>query len=308
MPRLRFDFMQGTLSSSASDSTTSLTSAEFAGFPEVVGGSGKVIAITLDPGAGGAREIVHITAHSTAATTATVVRGREGTTAAAHASAVAWVHAPTAADFEVSHESPDMIQAWVDSLGPCTGYEFDNWSTDPPVGWSWVNQGGSTYREGLGAGVISMPSSGSSNAVRGIVMDVPSVPFSIEGKFSLTHNGANFQEAGLILRESSSGELALFTRLNTPSWVRSFWSDPSTFGSGSTIGAQQSESFYLRLVVNDWSNVGYYVSIDGVSWMTFATGVDVGATLTPDQIGFGGTSNASTELQPACHWLRVKEL
>lgn len=205
-------------------------------------------------------------------------------------------------------ESPDMIQAWTDAYGPCTGYEFDDLLEVPPAGWSWVNQGGSTYRERLGAGVISMPSSGSSNAIRGIVMDVPSVPFSVEGKFSLTHNTADFQEAGLILRESSSGELAMFSRNNTPSWVRSFWNSPSSYASGTTTAAQQSESFYLRLTVNSWSNVTYEVSINGVSWTTFATGVNVGATLTPDQIGFGGNSTASRAIQPACHWLRVTTL
>ena len=96
MTRLRKNFLEGVLGADVTDSATSMVSLGFASIPEIVDGSGQVMAITIDPG--GAREIVHVTAHDTAASTVTVIRGREGTTAAAHATGASWVNALTADD------------------------------------------------------------------------------------------------------------------------------------------------------------------------------------------------------------------
>lgn len=271
MPRLRFDFMQGTLSSSASDSTTSLTSAEFAGFPEVVGGSGKVIAITLDPGAGGAREIVHITAHSTAATTATVVRGREGTTAAAHASAVAWVHAPTAADFEVSHlhepAPPSSPSAYDD--------EFDGWST---VTWSDTPTAATTKdTNSFVSGCLHLKGVGTNNNLIGVVQAPPgSFPYTIT--FQLASRGApvNYhRNGGIILSNGLTSGSSVWYVGQVWDGLQKWWvgnqSYAGAFYTSPGSHAGRGDAKYGRVTVASASSATAYYSDDGYVWVELVT-------------------------------------
>lgn len=115
MARLRSNFQAGTLSGSITNSATSISSAAFAALPAVV--APDVLVITLDQaGLGGASEIVRVTAHTALSTSVTVTRGQEGTAARSHASGIAWVHAPTAADFDDVEVDSDVryVAGWGD--------------------------------------------------------------------------------------------------------------------------------------------------------------------------------------------------
>lgn len=104
MPRrLRLSALSGELSASASNSTTTLSSPEFAGLPEIVDDV-DYMALIIDPEqVGGPPEIVWVTAHTAADTDITVLRGQEQAHGApagrAHASGITWNHGPTAGEF-----------------------------------------------------------------------------------------------------------------------------------------------------------------------------------------------------------------
>lgn len=133
--RHRINLTQGTLASGVSDSDTTMSSAAFSVLPEIVGASGEILAITIDPD--GTAEIAHITAHDTAATTATVERGAEGTTAASHSAADKWVHAPTVEDFRfvVNTDGDPGARIYVGTVEP------DGMTFPLEVGDVWLDTG-----------------------------------------------------------------------------------------------------------------------------------------------------------------------
>lgn len=99
MTRRRFNNQSGVLSAQILTAGTTLTSAELANLPAVVGPD--IVVIVLDPeSVGGAPEIAHVTAHTALATTATVLRAQESTTARTHNIGIKWKHVATVLDFE----------------------------------------------------------------------------------------------------------------------------------------------------------------------------------------------------------------
>lgn len=133
--RHRINLTRGTLASGISDSDTVVSSAAFSDLPEITGGSGAILALTIDPE--GAAEIVHITAHDSAATSATVERGAEGSTAVAHSAADKWVHAPTVEDFRfvVNTDGDPGVRIYVGTVEP------DGITYPLEVGDVWLDTG-----------------------------------------------------------------------------------------------------------------------------------------------------------------------
>lgn len=114
MSRLRRDFQAGTLTAGTTDSATTITSAAFAGLPEVV--SPDYLIIVLDPTAvAGEPETVKVTAHTAASTTVTVSRGEDDTTQRAHLTGTIWRHGPVASDYT----APEFYPGRYSSLQAC---------------------------------------------------------------------------------------------------------------------------------------------------------------------------------------------
>ena len=99
--RLRFNFIEGNLSSTIDDSQTSIESDAFSDLPVIDHSSDGGFAVAVIA----ASEIVHIVSHAAASNEATVERGQEGTAAQAHASGSTVRHGSTAEDFNVAAAS-----------------------------------------------------------------------------------------------------------------------------------------------------------------------------------------------------------
>lgn len=100
MAAIYSNFQQGTLTSTITNSATSISSAAFANLPVVA--SPDVIYLVLDPGqTAGTAEIVTVTAHTASATSVTVTRGSQSTTARSHNGGTTWSHAWTKADADL---------------------------------------------------------------------------------------------------------------------------------------------------------------------------------------------------------------
>lgn len=270
--RVRSDFQEGTLSASATDSTTSITSAGFATLPEILSGSDSVIAITIDPGAGGAREIVHITAHGSASTTATVARGMEGTAASAHDSATTWVHAPTASDFE-----PSAYLLEPGLRPPLSPHAYDIEFLSLPdgedatdVGLTWLNQGSSTGETVNGKFVLTAQAVASGYNERVLykaVSGIASVTTKVSVSGSLHNSHSN---VGIALRASGTGRLVFWVvHLNTlldMEWHQA--TSPTGFNVAAVKdGGMLSVPLYLR-ITDDGTSFTRWASRDGESWIS----------------------------------------
>jgi hypothetical protein len=190
-------------------------------------------------------------------------------------------------------------------------YEFEGSGTSIPSGYSWFNQGTSTYREEGGVGVITLQNASGDN-IRGITRSLSGFPSTWEafGKFSFTARDANNAFAGFALRQSSDGKLVTWVGINgtgAESWK---WNSPT--GSNSAVVSQQGvyglsrTGFYLRLKRNSATSFDYKVSADGRTWRTLATAQDFSAFMTADEIGFVAACSDNSSAEMACHWIRIR--
>lgn len=104
-PRVRSDYVFGTIDAALTATDTTLSSPELARLPAVA--SPNIAAITLHDSATGIYEIVHVTAHAASATMATIRRAAEGSGARSWPTGASWSHGLTVNDLarkaEVSH-------------------------------------------------------------------------------------------------------------------------------------------------------------------------------------------------------------
>jgi hypothetical protein len=198
---------------------------------------------------------------------------------------------------------------------PSLDYEFDQNTSSLPSGWSWVNQGALTYSEQLGGGSLLLPATATGD-IRGIVESCPSTSsFTVYAKFDLdmvrqaVGPGAG---AGIALRESSSGKLVTwFHYINdgTTDWLDyvDSWTNPSTHTTNfQTIKSPfNSQSIYFSIHKNNATSWDFLFST-GFQWIKIATAVNVGAFMTPDQIGFFGRLANNIDASASVEWMRFR--
>lgn len=287
---------------------TTLTSAGLAALVLIDTTNHAVIVIDPD-GLESAPEIVYVTAHTASATTATILRAQEGTTAAAHSVDIPWVHAPTIKDYPKKVDDPwggDVL-----ANGPYDQeFDADGSPTTPPTGWAWVNQGTATYVEEFGAGHI-VGTAQAGDQMRMITRTLPNTTSWVAtARIVSAFSAINYSQAGLILRESSTGKMYALNILNQSFDVSLVhWSGPTvavaTDGTDtpkSGIGPQ-----YFRVRKNSATSFDYAWSFDGIAWRYFLNTFNP-TYCTPDQIGFftDVALAAAGSNEVACHWMRIR--
>lgn len=208
-------------------------------------------------------------------------------------------------------KSVDDPGLWSADLG--FDYEFEGSSSSLPSGWSWVNQGSATYQEDYGAGVLASPSSASSFTWRAIVRSLSGAAASWTATVKLPWIGGRGADSygALLLRQSSDGKMVT---LGTPSsvtggWYIDKWTTATAYNSSfvsNKTTAHIRVYEYLRIRKNSASSWDFLVSPDGLSWFPIGSAIDVGAYMTPDQIGFGTENHNSETVSASCHWLRLR--
>lgn len=330
LPRIRADFLSGTLTSGLTDSQTDMNSEDLADFPEV--SDPQIMAVTLDPRqVHGDSEIVWITDHNVGATPshdATILRGQEGTTARAHPINTKFTHGPTSADFIIPKGSimsgQDVPYYFNEVWGDPEGYDFEFnrvEETTPDSDWTWVNQDSATFIEHFGAGRIDWSGGGDSDNVHMLVTDLPTDLVSADfyahmwGASSGTGNYAPM----MIFRNSANGQflsLAILARSsnnNEPRWFVNYYTDPDTYSSspGSAkdlYPAQDTAHCYMHVVANSATDWDFYVNHDGGCDFTVVEGVNPTSLLgaVPDQVGYGVTSTDG--VHTGCEWIRIRNI
>lgn len=159
---------------------------------------------------------------------------------------------------------------------------------------TFVNQGGT------GGGILFIGSSTNSaiDAVITKLITAPATPYNVTLRFNWTVPvGAKFEEAGIVLRESSSGKLHVLTIAyegnaysfgSTPTLRIGKWTSVNAFSGNyyeqSFVSSVGRSGLYHFRITDDGTNRISKISADGHNWVTVHT---IGRTdfLTPDQIG-----------------------
>lgn len=187
-------------------------------------------------------------------------------------------------------------------------YEFNATTASIPSGWSWLNQGTTTYSEGSGSGVLNLPAS--SDNVRGLTQPIPTAPFTITSKIILDTPlfTAAYFNAGLLLTDGTKCILlGIGSNVGNSINVASY-TTPSVFNA--TVAgwyAMEINPMYLRIVYTSATNASFLVSSDGVGWSTVVGAVNLQGTygLTPTAIGWYGDT-PTVAIAASCQFFRVR--
>jgi hypothetical protein len=175
-----------------------------------------------------------------------------------------------------------------------------------PSGWTWQNQGTSTYRERFGAGTLVHQGDAQ---WRSIVKSLTGAPatWDVYMKIGVSVNRSGNTEWGLLLTDGTVHRI--FERLTTTGADQSriaYWATASSFTSVS--GSQDTmigmRDVYLRVRKNSATSYDYWVSSDGVSWTSVLTAHNPG--LVPTFIGFTALPPSGIALELSCHWFRMR--
>jgi len=199
--------------------------------------------------------------------------------------------------------SPDDVPASPNAAD----YEFNATSSSLPTGWSWFNQGTSTYSEAKGAGVLLAQTGSGVN--RGIVQSLPAgSSWTVTAKVTATggSQGANgWGVAGICLRSSGDTKLSVFGYQDDGK-VAGYRYTGDTYSADIltpiTPAGQVFNGGYLRIVRNSSTSYDLAYSRDGVTWSTVVSAHNPTGFHTPDQVGFFLRLGAA---QLAAHWFRV---
>lgn len=306
---VRVNFAVGTLSSLMSNVTTTMNSTALGTLIPAIGTT-DYVRIVLDPAAtAGAPEIIHLTAHTGAATSATVRRGQEGTANRSHASGIIWKVAPTATG-EWTDNNPDQLWSGTGAVAGSVDQEFTAIAvpTSLPSGWSWVNQGTSTYREEWSRGIIT-PQAGTTDNWRCIVRDGLGVT-SAGAFFKINSVGPAGYRVGAVLQDSVSGELVTFDIDDAGLMSVEFWDNPTTTNTviNTTTITSPGPIEYFRIDRPATNTYNFLISSDGVSYYQVHSVTNMNTMLTTANIkvGFGINATHNTVQPVSCDWYRAR--
>jgi hypothetical protein len=158
--------------------------------------------------------------------------------------------------------------------------------------FAWVNQGGSaTVDTTYGYAYIMADNGGNSANMRILKQSLGGLPRTITTLVqSAMLGGNNLTEAGLVLRESSTGKLVTFA-IGATGTLHTY-SRPNPTTSPTDIhhfdnNYEMKASVYLRLVVTSTTRTCYF-SMDGQHWIQpwAADTLAANFTTAPDEVGF----------------------
>lgn len=130
------------------------------------------------------------------------------------------------------------------------------------------------------------------NTVQGATKAAPATPWDLYCRFNIQSLlGANVQ-FGLLLRNSTSGKLTIFTFNSNTNLSVQNWTNPTTFSGQLTSTAPTLPRWWLR-VNNDGTNLSFYQSPNGVDWDLFFTQTLAVFMGSVDQVGLGGVPQSA---------------
>jgi hypothetical protein len=194
--------------------------------------------------------------------------------------------------------------------------EFDQFASFLPSGWSWLNQGSSTYEEKFDKGVISGVAETGVHW-RGILRALPSEStWEAVIKRSWQSRQGNELGTGFVLRADNGKILVFYWYSNAGTNVTyiTLWNDADGSTPSIKVGPLSLQGIpgiyprYMRIRRNSATSYDFAGSADGVVWHTISAAFDVSAFLTPTSLGFGGYNSSNNAWQMGCEFFRVRPL
>lgn len=198
--------------------------------------------------------------------------------------------------------------------------EWEGSNTDPPSGWTWDNQNGTTVNtNNTRKSFITLSRSADAASQTVLYKNVPASPnktyyAAIQWASDLNGSGNNTQ-CGLALRATATGALLIYTMAAnpTPTLFVSNWSTSTLFNSiaytETVIPVVGPGSYYVLAFTSDGTNIafkyspfheggeGNYVTVFTVAIATF-----LGAF---NSYGLSFFKNSGTTSTMFCDWIRV---
>lgn len=185
--------------------------------------------------------------------------------------------------------------------GNLISYPWNCGNFVPPVDsqFVWINQGAATISqlENKALYLLGPATTGPNFRIR--KQTAPSTPYTVTIAFFPFLLGLNFQNVGLVFRESSTGRLhscqySMNTTQLAPHLGSIKWTSPTAFSADyvTSRGIALNGIAWLRIADNGTNRICSYSS-DGHNWITFHT---VGRTdfLTANEIGFFVNTETTT--------------
>jgi hypothetical protein len=226
-----------------------------------------------------------------------------------------WVAAPAATGMDVVANFDDYF----DLATGAYDVEFDRADTTSlPSGWSWVNQGGSDYREVGGLARLYADGTGGSTSAnechRMLVRALPSESTwtAVLKIPSMACYPNTNMRAALVLRDSSGGDYVTWGRRigasdSLANVSFDYWSALNTLDTGFGAAYMADVQTFLRIKKVSGTSYSFASSADGVAWQTFWSGYDPTANgLTLDQIGILGSCPSGSSNAVGLEWFRVR--
>lgn len=181
------------------------------------------------------------------------------------------------------------------SSGPVDEIAF----TTPPASntLTWVNQGSaSVSNNSYGGWHLNAPAVGASDNNRMLVTSIPgSTPWSFIVRLNVLTLSVNYVDAGLVIRESSTGK---FYRL---AWgvggiEVTRWSGPGSFAANEMAPTPvYGTPIRWGKIAYDGTNIVFSVSHDGLNWLQLrSVGKTSYFTTGPDQVGIVANANQAS--------------
>ncbi len=172
--------------------------------------------------------------------------------------------------------------------------------------WSWVNQDSATGNLANSRLLLSSLAATATSTSRMMVVQPISGAFKFRCKLEMSSNASSVLEAGMVLRESSTGKLITWRRASGSNL--SVGTAPSATGSVTSVSALTFYQYNLYLEIEEDATTRYYrLSTSGVPG-SFVTIYSEAKTtfITTNQIGLyiSGTWSAPLQIVGAFDWFR----
>lgn len=174
-------------------------------------------------------------------------------------------------------------------------------------GFAWINQGGASVSATNG-GIKLIAPAGAGNNLRIYKKSAPATPYTLTLLMSYEGHNQDFNNAGLILRESATGKVACISAVHYTTAQISAQRFGSPTGAATQINTKNMVCrhhpyMYVRFVV-DGTNVKYHVSVDGgITYYEMATELKtVSFTTAPDEYGIYAEANSGTYASALTAW------